>query len=90
MQVRHFKIGSEDDIGGNQIISGSYIDQYGANTAVIRVRHSELYELTIDLESDEWFSSGNTNDTTAPKLMINLKDFSKSRWFFNDLKDQIK
>lgn len=80
LQVRSFRIGGRDRVGGHQVLDGPYIAQDGANTAVIRVRHSELYLLTIDLESDTWFAPRNVPPTTAP-LELELGNFEPQRRF---------
>jgi hypothetical protein len=77
MQVRSFRLGERDRIGGHQVFDGPYIAQEGASTAVIRIRHRELYLLTVDLESDLWFAAR----TSAAPLELALDNFEPKRWF---------
>jgi len=79
MQVRRFRVGEGDRVGGRQVLDGPYIAQEGANSAVVRVRHSELYLLTIDLESDNWFN-GSPGAAPMP-LKLELENFQPKRWF---------
>jgi hypothetical protein len=79
MQVRRFRIGERDGVGGRQMLDGPYIAQEGASSAVIRVRHSELYLLTIDLENDNWFNG--RRDAAPMPLKLELENFEPKRWF---------
>jgi hypothetical protein len=81
MQVRSFRVAERDHVGGHQVLDGPYIAQEGANTAVIRVRHRELYLLTIDLESDRWFAARMSATPTAAPLELALENFEPKRWF---------
>jgi hypothetical protein len=82
IQVRSFRVGKRDRVGGHQVLDGPYIAQEGANTAVVRVRHRELYLLTIDLESEKWFSPRAAATPTATPLKLELeKNFEPKRWF---------
>ena len=80
MQVRSFRLGERDRVGGHQVLDGPYVAQEGANTAVIRVRHRELYLLTIDLESDRWFTARTSATPTAAPLELKLENFEPKRW----------
>jgi hypothetical protein len=79
MQFRRFRIGERDGVGGRQVLDGPYIAQEGASSAVIRVRHIELYLLTIDLENDSWFNGG--PDAAPMPLKLELENFEPKRWF---------
>ncbi len=81
LQVRKFRIGDRDRVGGHQVLDGPYVAQDGPNTAVIRVRHSELYPLTIDLESDRWFAAQTSSSPAAIQLPVVLENFAPKRWF---------
>ena len=81
MQVRSFRVGERDRVGGHQVLDGPYIAQESANTAVVRVRHGELYLLTIDLESEKWFSPRTASTSTPPSLTVEIENFEPKRWF---------
>ena len=80
MQVRRFRIGDRDRTGAHQVLDGPYIAQQGANTAVIRLRHNELYFLAIDLESERWFAARATSEPVASPLTIEIESFEPKRW----------
>jgi hypothetical protein len=81
MQVRSFRVGDRDRVGGHQVVDGPYTAQEGANTAVIRIRHRELHLLTIDLESNRWFAPRTGATPTATPLRLELRNFEPKRWF---------
>lgn len=81
IQVRAFRVGERDRIGGHQVFDGPYIAQEGANTAVIRIRHRELYLLAIDLESEKWFSPRTASTATPPPLKLEIENLDSRRWF---------
>ena len=81
MQVRSFRVGERDRVGGHQVLDGPYIAQESANTAVVRVRHGELYLFTIDLENEKWFSPSTASTSTPPSLKVEIENFEPKRWF---------
>ena len=83
MQVRKFRVNATDITGAHQVMDAPYIYQDGSNTAVVRVRHASLHELTIDLESGKWFARRESATPQPDPLRIELRDFSPRRWFLD-------
>ena len=83
MQVRKFRVAGTDITGSNQVLDAPYISQDGSNTAVVRVRHVALYELTVDLESPKWFAPRESASAQLPPLRVELREFTPRRWFLD-------
>lgn len=81
MQIRKFRVTETDTTGAHQVMDAPYIYQDGSNTAVIRVRHTALHELTVDLESPKWFAPRESETPQPASLRLDLHDFSARRWF---------
>ena len=80
VQVRRFRIGKDDRVGGHQVLNSPYLEQDGANTAVARLRHAEPHDLVVDIESERWFDARESATAQAIPLRIRLVDFRPARW----------
>jgi len=80
LQVRRFRIGNQDRVGGHQVLDSPYLEQDGANTAVARLRHAEPYDLVIDIESERWFDPQESSVAKAVPVRLRLADFRPARW----------
>lgn len=83
MQVRKFRVTAGDTTGAQQVVDAPYIEQMGANTAVIRARDSIERELTIDLESPKWLALRESATVPPPPLRMEIRDFAPRRWFLD-------
>lgn len=83
LQVRRFRIGNDDRVGGHQVLNSPYLEQDGANTAVAKLRHAEPHDLLIDLESERWFDAQESDTAQAIPVRIRLADFRPVRWLRN-------
>ena len=81
MQVRGFRVGKNDRVGSHQVLDGPYITQDGSNTAVIILRHSEKYDVVIDLESEKWLESRSGPTPSPTVLKMEIENFTPKRWF---------
>ena len=83
VQVRRFRVGNEDRVGGHQVLNSPYLEQDGANTAVARLRHDEPHDLVLDIESERWFDPQESDAAQAIPVRIRLVDFRPMRWLRN-------
>jgi len=81
LQVRKFKVSPTDLPGSNEVVSGPYIENAGAKTAVVKFKNGVFYNFYIDLDSAGWFTSVESSTPTPRILEVRLEDFNKSRWF---------
>ncbi len=81
LQVRKFKTSPTDLTSSNEVVSGPYIENAGAKTAVVKLKNSGFYNFYIDLDSAGWFASVESSTPTPRILKVRLEDFDKSRWF---------
>lgn len=83
MQIRKFRVTGGDITGAQQVMDAPYIEQEGANTAVINVRHAGLSTQSVDLDSPRWLAPRESATAQPAPLIIELRDFTPRRWFLN-------
>ncbi len=81
LQVKKFKVNPTDITGSNEVVSGPYIENFGARRAVVRFKNEDFPELLIDLDSENWFASVKSQTPQPRILEVIVKDFNKTTWF---------